>query len=496
MDSCQHCGRTHPPGTAQCPYTNEPMAMPGLIGAKVDRYAIEALLGSGGFGAVYRARHVHTDARVALKLLKRSMGADAQMIERFLREAKAAASIGSEHIVRVSDAGVSSEGQAFLAMELLEGMDLKELSQRESLPTVRLVLLLLQVLDALAEAHGRGIVHRDMKPANVFVVRRRDERGTERDFVKLLDFGISKMHGDGTGSGLTMTGVAMGTPTYMAPEQFFDARAVDGRADVYSVAVMAYELFSGRLPLDAESYAALIIKVKSELPPPLLTIAPQLPPPLAQVITVGLAKEAPHRWQSAAEFAQALRSAAGLPAPGNTPAFVSVTPSALPPAAEAVGLEKTHTPSRVAQNVPAPQWGEGQGEGKSPAPSGWVATPGPGSQPPAPRPSGPATGWSGPAPSSNPPAPAVSGPSTGWSNQPGPAVSGPSTGWNAAPPPPAQPVAPVASVPGTTPGTTSSMGKWVVIALVLLFSLFGCCTCGYFVSQSNPAQPQYDFNSE
>lgn len=467
--------------------------MPGLIGSKVDRYAIEALLGSGGFGAVYRARHVHTDATVALKLLKRSMGADAQMIERFLREAKAAASIGSEHIVRVSDAGVSSEGQAFLAMELLEGMDLKELSQRESLPHVRLVLLLLQVLDALAQAHGRGIVHRDMKPANVFVTRRRDERGTERDFVKLLDFGISKMHGDGTGSGLTMTGVAMGTPTYMAPEQFFDARAVDGRADVYSVAVMAYELFSGRLPLDAESYAALIIKVKSELPPPLLTVAPSLPPPLAQVVTVGLAKEAQHRWQSAAEFAQALRSAAGLPTAGNTPAFVRVTPGALPPAAEAVGLEKTHTPQRM----PSPQPGEGQ---KPAQPSGgWVATPGPGSQIPAPRPSGPSTGWSGtPGPSSNPPGPAVSGPSTGWnsapgptSNPPGPAVSGPSTGWTGAPPP-AQPGAPVASVPGTTPGKTSSTGKWIVIVLAVLFALFGCCTCAVLFKPAQNTQNQFN----
>ncbi|MEW6433904.1 MAG: protein kinase [Myxococcota bacterium] len=449
------------------------MSMPGLIGSKVDRYEIEALLGSGGFGAVYRARHIHTDARVALKLLKRSMGADAQMIERFLREAKAAAAIGSEHIVRVSDAGVSSDGQAFLAMELLEGMDLKELSQRESLSQVRLVLLLLQVLDALAQAHARGIVHRDMKPANVFVTRRRDERGTERDFVKLLDFGISKMHGDGTGSGLTMTGVAMGTPTYMAPEQFFDARAVDGRADVYSVAVMAYELFSGRLPLDAESYAALIIKVKSELPPPLLTVAPSLPPPLAQVITVGLAKEAQHRWQSAAEFAQALRSAAGLPAAGSTPAFVRVTPGTLPPAADAVGLEKTHTPQRV----PSAQWGEGQ-KPAQPSGSGWVATPEPASQAPAPRPSGPSTGWSGtPAPSSNPP---------------GPAVSGPSTGWNGAPPP-AQLGTPVASAPGTTPGKTSSTGRWIVIVLAVLFALFGCCTCAVLFKPAHSTQSQFNF---
>lgn len=354
---------------------------------------------------------------------------------------------------------MSAEGQAFLVMELLEGLDLKELSQREALAPVRLVLLLLQVLDALAAAHGRGIVHRDMKPANVFVTRRRDERGTERDFVKLLDFGISKMHGDGTGSGLTMTGVAMGTPTYMAPEQFFDARSVDGRADVYSVAAMAYELFSGRLPLDAQSYAELIIKVKGEQPLPLLQVAPQVPAALAQVITVGLAKEAAHRWQSAAEFAQALRSAASLPAPGNTPAFVA-TPTSLPPvpAQEPSGLEKTHTPNRI----PSP-------------PPELLSQP-------APRPSGPATGWSPQraTPQAAPP-PAPPPPSSGW-------VSGPPQ-----PAPAAPPAAPAVSQ-GTQPAAKSgSSTKWVLIVLGILFAVFGCCTCGYIASQSGNS-PRH-FNS-
>jgi serine/threonine-protein kinase len=409
--------------------TGDSMALPGLIGGKVDRYQVEALLGSGGFGAVYRARHVHTDARVALKLLKRSLGADAAMIERFLREAKAAAAIGSEHIVQVMDAGVTTEGQAFLAMELLEGLDLKELSQREKLTPVRLTLLLLQVLDALAAAHARGIVHRDMKPANVFVTRRRDALGTERDFVKLLDFGISKMHGDGTGGGLTMTGVAMGTPTYMAPEQFFDARSVDGRADVYSVAAMAYELFSGRLPLEAQSYAELIIKVKSEQPAPLLTVAPHVPPALAQVITVGLAKEALHRWQSAADFALALRSAAGLPAPGATPAFAA-TPSSLPPAdvSEPSGLEKTHTPSRFS-SLPA--------------------------------------GGATPASSAAPPSAAT----TGTPAQPRPAPVTPAP----IEPVPASPVASPATPKGAPPANSGGSLKWVVIIGGTLLVLFGCC---------------------
>lgn len=348
MSTCQHCGRTHAPAIDRCPATREPMNAPGLIGSRVDRYTVEALLGSGGFGAVYRARHVHTDALVALKLLKHDMGTDPQMVERFLREAKAAAAVGSEHIVRVSDAGVAGDGQAFLAMELLEGLDLAELSQREPLSTERLVGLLLQVLDGLAAAHAKGIVHRDMKPANVFVTHRTGDDGASHEFIKLLDFGISKMRTDDGGHGLTMTGVAMGTPTYMAPEQFFDARAVDGRADIYSVAAMAYELLSGRLPLEAQSYAEFILKVKSELPTPLLTLVPRLPATLAQAVTVGLAKEPQHRWQTAAEFARALRSASGLTraTPAPSPAPVSQ------PAPLLLSLEATRSPQRAPTTPP------------------------------------------------------------------------------------------------------------------------------------------------
>lgn len=334
------------------------MQSAGLVGTRLDRYQVERLLGSGGFGAVYAARHVHTDAVVALKLLKKSLGTDQGMLERFLREARAAASVGSEHIVRVMDAGLAADGQAFLALEFLDGVDLKELAAREGpLSWQRVVLIVLQALEALDAAHARGIVHRDMKPANVFVVRRKDERGTERDFVKLLDFGISKMHGDGAGAGLTMTGVAMGTPSYMAPEQFFDASRVDARADLYSVAAMLYELISGRLPLDAESYAHLIVKVRTEQPQPLEALAPHVPPALAAAVMRGLAKDPQHRWASAKDFAQALRATLSLQAPDAGPAPLA-TPSALPrPAAP--------------PTAPAPQ-------------SGWVGSAAPLASTPAP----------------------------------------------------------------------------------------------------------------
>ncbi len=359
MTPCQHCGSPHPPGTPNCPRTGDSMTQPGPIGQRLDRYQVESLLGAGGFGSVFRARHVHTDSVVALKVLKAQLGADPQMVERFLREARAAAAVGSDHIVRVLDAGQGPDGTPFLALELLEGVDMKDLAvQQAPLPPMRVVLLCLQVLDGLEAAHKKGIVHRDMKPANAFVVRKVDDRGTDKDFVKLLDFGISKMHSEG-GSGLTMTGVAMGTPSYMAPEQFFDARSVDARADVYSVAVMMYELLSGRLPLDADSYAGLIVKVRTEQPPHLSQVAANVPKPLADAVMVGLAKEKEQRWGSAKEFANALRAAMGLPLPGNTPIPPRATMGAHKPQPpleiDSMANGKTAIPQQRATPMPSPR---------------------------------------------------------------------------------------------------------------------------------------------
>lgn len=445
------------------------MQSPGLIGTKVDRYQIERLLGAGGFGSVYRAQHIHTGSTIALKLLKRNLGADAAMLERFLREARAAASVGTEHIVKVMDAGQSSDGQAFLALEFLDGMDLNELAQREGpLPYLRVVMITLQVLEALSSAHQKGIVHRDMKPANVFIVRRRDERGTERDFVKLLDFGISKMHGDGAQTGLTMTGMAMGTPSYMAPEQFFDARSVDARADVYSVSAMLYELLSGKLPFDAESYAHLIVKVRTEQAVPLQQVAPNVPVPLAQVVQVGLAKEAGQRWQSAREFADALRAALALPAPGSTPAF-------LPPA-----RPSQPTPI-IPLNTPAPQAAPIRDIGLDATSTPRPATPAtPIAPTPAPPPSG---GWVVP----------VSGSAnTGIPVAAKPVANSLPLNVTAAPGQlGAQ--APVAPQPPQQPAggpQKSSALKWVLIIVGGLIVLGGgCCACGVVLEQQSKNQP-------
>ncbi len=455
MTPCQHCGQPHPPGTPNCPRTGDSMSQPGPIGMRLDRYQVESLLGTGGFGSVYKARHVHTDALVALKVLKKHLGADPGMVERFLREARAAAAVGSDHIVRVLDAGQSTEGTPFLALELLEGVDLKDLATNEApLPAMRVVLLCLQVLDGLEAAHKKGIVHRDMKPANAFVVRKVDDRGTDKDFVKLLDFGISKMHAESGTSGLTMTGVAMGTPSYMAPEQFFDARSVDARADVYSVAVMMYELLSGRLPLDANSYAELIVKVRTESPLPLLQVAPSVPRALADAVMVGLAKEKEQRWGSAKEFNHALRAAMGLPLPGSTP---------IPPRATLGGQKAAPVSNPDSQSMMLGSTAQPQRATPMPAPSGPPAQPvRPAAAPtPAPVPRQPtpaaAQGWVVPT-----------GP--GGQNQPLP-VSTPAVSQ------PMPPMTPVAQAPYTQPPPSggSSALKWVAIIGGGLIGL--CCMC-------------------
>src|SRR5687767_8102583 len=153
---CRHCGATHASDAQVCPVTGDSMQSQGPIGARFDRYEVQGLLGVGGFGAVYRARHVHTDAQVALKVLKRQLTADPAIAERFLREAKAASAVGDERIVRVTDAGVLPDGQCFLTMELLQGSDLKDLLHAEGrLPPVRAALITAQVLDALAAAHEK-----------------------------------------------------------------------------------------------------------------------------------------------------------------------------------------------------------------------------------------------------------------------------------------------------------------------------------------------------
>ena len=250
-----------------------------------------------------------------------------------------------------------------------------------------------------------------------------------------------------------MTGVAMGTPSYMAPEQFFDARSVDARADLYSVSAMLYELLSGKLPFDAESYAHLIVKVRTEQAAPLNHVSPQLPVALAQVVMVGLAKEPGQRWQSAREFGEALRSAMGLPPPGNTPSFLPSQSGTQPALArpEAAAMEKTYTPQPRPSQPPA---------SVAPATDAAWVVPSSGSA---------NTGLPIPAPQPSAPPPRAAPVQSGWVVPPG---ATPTT----------QPLAPQQRTEPAAPPPQkgSSSLKWVAV-VVGIFCVTACCTCGALV---------------
>jgi serine/threonine-protein kinase len=321
-------------------------------GTRIDRYEVHELLGKGGYGAVYRARHLLTEQWVALKVLEQG-ASDSEGYDRLVREARAVAALGNPHVVRVFDCGVAEGGQAFLAMELLQGRDLAELVAREGPFAIeRSIDIALQILEGLAAAHDRGIVHRDMKPANVFVT----PNGAGHDFVKVLDFGISKMRRPGAHP-LTLPGMAMGTPGYMAPEQLENAREADPRADVYACAALLYELLARQRPYSANTLDQLIMQIRQGQARPILSLAPSLPPRLAAVVDRGLARDPDARWPSARAFAEALRSFAAT-VPMEVP---SVTPRLSP---------RSGTPVSVtAQTVAAPSNPSGRPPSLRPAPS-------------------------------------------------------------------------------------------------------------------------------
>ncbi len=285
-----------------------------LIGTVVnDRYRIVRVLGEGGMGTVFEAEHELVGKRVALKMLLPELASDAGILERFRREARAASTIGHEHIVDVLDMGALPNGAPFIAMELLNGQELAELLRDAGpLPAGRAVRIMLDVCSALSAAHAAGIVHRDLKPANIFLV----ERGDGLDFPKVLDFGISKIQGKGVNDqGLTKTGIAMGTPAYMSPEQAQGLKTVDQRTDVYAIGTILFEMLTGRTPFRADTYATLLIKVLMQPPPPLSDFRKDLPPELTAIVQRTLEKEPERRFESMDELAEALKPFAELDAP-------------------------------------------------------------------------------------------------------------------------------------------------------------------------------------
>jgi serine/threonine-protein kinase len=265
------------------------------------KYRIEHLLAVGGMGAVYVGTHVALRKKVAIKVLNPQLTSPA-MLARFQREAITASQIGHEGIAQVTDLGTSTDGQAFLVMEFLEGEPLSSrLKATGPMPIELACELACAILSPLAAAHAAGIVHRDLKPDNVFLVRQ--SRG---ELVKLLDFGISRAQGLEAEFRLTNTGVVMGTPYYMSPEQARGDSEVTPASDIYSIGVILYEMLIGEVPIKGENYNQLMFRVMTGEYPRLRQRRPEVPAELEATIERAMATDASLRWPSASELEQAL----------------------------------------------------------------------------------------------------------------------------------------------------------------------------------------------
>ena len=309
---CPTCGGLYDSQVEVCPDDGSQTYLvaddENLVGKIIDgRFTITEILGSGGMGEVYRARQHSMDRDVAVKVLRRNLITDKMAIQRFHREAKAASLLRDPHSITVFDFGQTPDGLLYIVMEMLHGMPLSKIINRKSGPMAveRAVGLVIQILEALFEAHSHSVLHRDLKPDNVFLLEREDQG----DFVKVLDFGIAKVLDDKS-TGLTSTGMVFGTPTYMSPEQA-QGLEMDVRGDLYSVGVMLFELLAGKPPFTAKTPLALMYQKINDAVPTIYHVNPevQIPEQLNLVINRLLAIKPEERPANAGETKKLLLDA-------------------------------------------------------------------------------------------------------------------------------------------------------------------------------------------
>jgi eukaryotic-like serine/threonine-protein kinase len=292
---------TGPPGTGQVPQVESP----SLVGQILDgRYRIVRKLGEGGMGEVFAAEHVHIEKRFAIKLLRPEIVSNAEAVTRFRQEARSSSSIGHRNIIAIEDFGQLADGRIYMCMELLNGAALNDMIT-QPMGVDRLLNILIQTGHGLAAAHAKHIIHRDMKPENIFVTI----GPNGEDVPKLLDFGIAKVSGNDGQNHLTRTGTIFGTPFYMAPEQAL-GNPVDARTDIYAVGVIMYECFSGTLPFQGDSFMGILTQHITMEPEPVAQRAAkagrQLPPGLAETITRCMQKNPAQRFQTMDDLVNAL----------------------------------------------------------------------------------------------------------------------------------------------------------------------------------------------
>jgi serine/threonine protein kinase len=335
------------------------------IGHTIGNYKVTAKLGEGGMGVVYLAEHPVIGKKVAMKAIHPELSKNADVVSRFITEAKAVNQIGHEHIVDIADFGNTPEGEFYFVMEYLQGESLSDRLKRDKrIPVSQAMSIGAQIADALNASHQQGIIHRDLKPENIFLCN----RGTGRDFVKVLDFGLAKLtQSDQKVTHKTRTGSVMGTPYYMSPEQCEGKTEIDYRADIYSLGVLLFEMLTGKVPFGGEGYGEIIVKHVTMPPPSVRSVVPDLPDYLDPIMYRILAKDRDQRFQTMADLREALldpeRYASSAPEVGIPDDLSGIARAAAPMArAELDARSAQVSPSQIV--TPPPPGGTPSGRGE------------------------------------------------------------------------------------------------------------------------------------